>query len=107
MLLDGCSLVDQRAVLRSERAGLCMHRFEYGLRGSQLRTAAGQLRGEMRKLRLQMEAQFFNGVFQPVIGGDLLGLAHLHGLEIGQDDVNQEPDCGCKGIVHEEILRSI
>jgi hypothetical protein len=47
----------------------------------------------MRKLRLQMQTQLFNGAFQPVIGGDLLCLARLDGLQAGQNDFAEEDAC--------------
>ena len=72
----------------------------------QLRAAGGQLRREVSELRLQMHVQLLDGVLQPVIGRYLLCLAHLHRLQVGQDDVDKKPRDSNVGIAHEKILRS-
>jgi hypothetical protein len=51
-----------------------------------------------------MQPQLLDGVFQPVVGGNLLGLAHLHALQVGQNHVDEKPGEGNKWVVHEEIL---
>jgi hypothetical protein len=48
--------------------------------------------------------QILNGVLEPVVGGDLFGLAHLHVFEVGEDHVAKEGGEGSKWIGHEKIL---
>ncbi len=96
--------MNKRGAVGHKETALHLHRLEGRLRGCQFRPASGQLRREVGKLRLQMQAQLLDGVFQPVVGGDLLCLAYLHALQIGQDHVGENPCEGNQGIVHERIL---
>lgn len=85
-------------------AVLRLHRLEGCLGGCQLCPAGRQLRCEVGELRLEMHAQLLDGVFQPIVGSDLLCLTYLHALQIGQDHVGKNPGKGNQGIVHEGIL---
>jgi hypothetical protein len=93
--------------LRRKRAFLRLRRFNDCLRGGQLRTAGRQLRRKVCELRIQIQAQFLNHVFQPVIGHDLFSLAPLHGYQRGHNNVGKKLHEGIIGIAHGKILREI
>jgi hypothetical protein len=85
--------------------GLRLGCLEGSMEGGNLSAACGQLRGEVGKLRLHVVLQLFNGLFELIVGGDLLRLAGLHGFEVREDDVREQMGEGIQGIVYEEILR--
>jgi hypothetical protein len=78
---------------------------EDSLRCGKLRAASRQLRRKMGELRLYVHTQLLDGVLQPVVGGNLLRLADLDGLQVGQDDVTKQACDGIKSFAHEKILR--
>jgi len=95
--------VDQVCPVRGE--AVLSTSLEGRLRRSQLCPAGRQLGREVRKLRLQMQTQLFDGVFKPVVGCNLFCLANLDALQIGQDYVGKHPSEGNKRVFHKEILR--
>jgi len=55
-------------------------------------------------LRLDVQTQFLNGCFEPVVGGDLLCLARLNGFQAGEDCIGEQLGEGKQGIVHRQIV---
>src|ERR1035438_2938189 len=96
-------LVDECFAVRGSQAALARG-FEGSLRCRQLGPASGKLRRQMGKLRVQVHAQLFDGVFQPVVGGNLLRLAHLHRLQVGQNHIGKQLGKGSNRLIHEGIL---
>ena len=84
------ALVNKRCPLRHAQGAARLRRFEHSLRSGQFCPAGRQLCREMGELRLHMNAQLFDGIFQPVIGCNLFLLADLHRLQIGRDDLGKQ-----------------
>jgi hypothetical protein len=58
---------------------------ERGVKGGYLGAAGDELGGELVELGVKMGAELFDGLLEAVVRGDLLGLADLNGLEVGED----------------------
>jgi hypothetical protein len=71
-----------------------------------LRPASRKLRVQKRKLRPHVNLKFLDSQLNPIIGSNLFGLACLHSLEVGEDDIRQQANERGTGIVHERILKT-
>ncbi len=96
--------MDEELAFRGAQASLDLRGLEGRLGCGQFRLARGELCGKPGKLGIEMISQVLNGLLEPVIGGDLLCLADLYGLEVGQDDLGEQLGEGSKRVSHEEIL---
>jgi len=58
-------------------------------------------------VRPHVSLQFLDRQLNPIVRGNLFGLARLHSLEVGENYVRQQANERGIEIVHEEILRTI
>ena len=96
--------MDQLLSIRHAEAGPAFRRLKRCLGGRKLRQTRRELGGEESEFGIEMNAQILDGLFEAVVGGDLLSLAYLHSFEVGQDYLGQKRREGSVGLVHEEIL---
>ena len=78
---------------------------DHGLKGGHLGAAGDELGGQLVELGVEVGSEVFDGLLKAVVGSNLLGLADLDGLEVGEDGVEEEFGEGIHRIIHEEILR--
>jgi hypothetical protein len=77
------------------------------LRSRHLCPASRQLRGQVGKLGVYMQSQFFYRLLKPVIGGDLLVLAPLDSLQVGENHIGKQPGEDIDRLIHEQILSKV
>lgn len=71
-----------------------------GLKGSHLGAAGDELGGQLVELGVEVSAEVFDGDLEAIVGGDLLALADLDGLEVGEDGVEEEFGEGIHRVIH-------
>jgi hypothetical protein len=97
--MNHCAPVRQLASL--------LHSFQRRLRDSHLCPASRQLRRQVGELRGDVQSQLVYRRFQPVIGGDLLVLASLDSLQVGENHVGKQTRKDIDRLVHEQILSKV
>jgi hypothetical protein len=73
--------------------------------GGHLGAGGDELSGELVEFGVEVGAELLDGLLEAVVGGDLLGLAHLDGFEVGEDGGKEQLGEGVHLVIHEEILR--
>lgn len=77
------------------------------LDGRNLCAAGRELCCKMSELRVQVQAQLFDGFFKPDVGFDLILLAGLCRFEVGENHLSEKLGDDIHRLIHVQILRKM